>query len=118
MKLYDKLCNPAKFYFILSTVTFIFVILQNIGTPNRFTLGNYSCRHSNPGLLLLVQAFYILFWTWLLNVICKINTSISWVIVLFPFILLFIALGLVLFQGMHKDKQEGFGYGEASQMTI
>jgi hypothetical protein len=47
-----------------------------------------------------------------------VNPSISWIIVLFPFLLFFIALGLVLFQGMHKDKQEGFGYGEASQMTI
>jgi hypothetical protein len=118
MKLYDKLCNPAKFYFILSTVTFIFILLQNIGTPNRFSLGIYSCRHSNTGMLLICNAVYILFWTWLLNIICKINTSISWIIVLFPFLLLFIALGLVLFKGIHKDKQEGFGYGEASQMTI
>jgi hypothetical protein len=118
MKLYDKLCNPAKFYFILSTVTFILILLQNIGTPKRFALGSYSCRHSSPGVLLFAQAIYIVFWTWLLNLICKVNPSISWIIVLFPFLLFFIALGLVLFQGMHKDKQEGFGYGEASQMTI
>jgi hypothetical protein len=118
MKYYDKLCNPAKFYFIISIVSYILILLQNIGNSERFTLGSYSCRHSNPVLLLLAQLIYIGFWTWLLNLICKVNTSISWVIVLFPFILFFIALGLVLFHGMHKDKQEGFGYGEASQMTI
>jgi hypothetical protein len=118
MKIYDKLCNPAKFYFILSTVMFIFVILQNIGTPNRFALGSYSCRHSSPGLILVCHALYIVFWTWLLNLICKLNTNISWVIVLFPFLLLFIALGLVLFEGIHKDKKDGFGNGAASQMTL
>lgn len=118
MKVYDKLCNPAKFYFIIATVSYILILLQNIGTPNRFVLGSYSCRHSSPGLLLILQAVYIVFWTWVLNLICKVNTSISWIIVLFPFILLFVILGLVLFQGMHIDKQEGFGYGEASQMTF
>ena len=65
---------------------------------------------------MLVQALYIVFWTWLLNVICKINKGISWVIVLFPYLLLFVALGIVLLNGIQRDKQEG--YGALSQYSI
>lgn len=109
MKLYDKLCDPAKFYFVIATISYILILLQNIGGGARFTLGSYSCRHPNPILLLVIQALYILFWTWLLNLICKLNKGISWVIVLFPFLLFFIALGIVLFQGIQKDRMENFG---------
>ena len=48
-------------------------------------------------ILLLVNVLYIAVWTWMLNILCRINTNISWLIVLFPFILFFIALGLFLF---------------------
>lgn len=116
MKIYDRLCDPAKLYFVISTVSYIFILLQNVGTQGRFTLGSYSCRHSNPALLLLVQALYIVFWTWLLDLICKINKGISWVIVLFPYLLLFVALGIVLMHGVQKDKKEG--YGSLSQYSI
>jgi hypothetical protein len=70
----------------------------------------------DPVLLLLIQALYILFWTWLLNLICKVNKGISWIIVLFPFILFFLALGIILFQGIQQDRLENFG--ELSQYTI
>lgn len=115
MKLYDKLCDPAKFYVVIATISYILILFQNIGERGRFTLGSYSCRHSNTGLLLLIQALYIIFWTWLLNLICKINKRISWVIVLFPFLLFFIALGMILFQGIQKERMENVGL---SQYTL
>jgi hypothetical protein len=102
MKWFDKLCPPAQFYFVVSVLSFSFIVLQNIGNSSRFTLGTYSCNHSSPGLFLLGQALYIILWTWLLNLICKVNTGISWLIVLFPFILFFILLGLVLMQGVRE----------------
>ena len=113
MKLFDKLCQPAKFYFILSMISYILIILQNIGNTQRFYLGNYSCTHSNPALVLITQGIYIILWTWILNIICKVNPGISWVIVLFPFILSFILLGLLLFQGIRED----FANGAMSQFT-
>jgi hypothetical protein len=116
MKIYDKLCEPAKFYFVIATISYILILLQNLGDHGRFTLGSYSCRHTNPAILLVVQALYIVFWTWLLNLICKINKGISWVIVLFPFLLFFVALGVILFQGIQKDRKENFG--ELSQFSI
>ena len=108
MKLYDKLCPPAKFYLLISIVSYIFIILQNIGIGNRITLGTYSCNHSNPGMVLFLQALYIVAWTWVLNLLCKINPSISWVIVLLPFVLFFLLMALVLLHGMNQDKREGY----------
>ena len=96
MKLFDSLCKPAQFYLVISLAAFVVVILQNMGATNTFTLGVYSSPHGMPWLILLLNALYILVWTWMLNVICKINPKISWVIVLFPFVLLFIALGMVV----------------------
>ena len=120
MKFFNKLCNPAKFYLIISVIPYIFILLQNIGNMGHFTLGSYSCKHSTPGLLLAAQGLYIVLWTWLLNIICKANTTISWVIVLFPFILFFILLGVVLINGIHSDKEGMCGScmaGASSQLT-
>jgi hypothetical protein len=75
------------------------MLIQNIGATDRFTLGSFSAPHSNPMMLLVVNALYIAVWTWMLNILCRINTNISWVIVLFPFVLFFIGIGLLLFQG-------------------
>ena len=90
MKWFNKLCDPAKFYLLLSAISYSLILLQNIGNRSTFTLGTYSCQHSSPGLFLVGQAIYIALWTWLLNLICKWNPAISWVIVLFPFLLFFI----------------------------
>ena len=106
MKSFDRLCPPAKLYLVISLISYVFILLQNIGSHSKFTLGTYSCQHANPGMFLVGQAIYILLWTWLLNYICKWNTTISWVIVLFPFILFFLIIGLVFLQGL-----EGFRGG-------
>ena len=98
-KVYDSLCNPAKFYLIISAISFILILVQNLGSRNSFTLGTYSVPHSNPMLLLLFNALYIVIWTWMLNLVCKINPKISWVIVLFPVILLFLGFALMIFAG-------------------
>jgi hypothetical protein len=96
MKLFNSLCKPAQFYLVISVAAFAIVVIQNLGATKTFTLGAYSCDHGMPWLILLLNALYILIWTWMLNVICKINPKISWVIVLFPFVLLFLALGILV----------------------
>ena len=104
--MFKKLCTPAKFYFIIAAVSYALMLLQNINCKDRFYLGNYSCPQ-NTGIILLGNALYILVWTWIINLICTVNKTISWVIVLFPFILLFICLGILLIHGM---QQESFGF--------
>ena len=98
--MFNQLCPPAKFYLVMSIVYYILILLQNIGSHDRFYLGSYSCSHSNPGILLLINGLYIILWTWLLNLICGINKTISWIIVFFPVFVLFISFGIVLMRGI------------------
>ena len=53
--MFNQLCSPAKFYLVMSIVYYILILLQNIGSHDRFYLGSYSCSHSNPGILLLIN---------------------------------------------------------------
>ena len=96
-KSFKELCTPAAFYFIISIIGLILVLFQNLGNNGRYTLGSFSCRVPSTILVFMLKLIYILFWTWVLNLICKDgHKEISWLLVLFPFILLFVILGLVM----------------------
>jgi hypothetical protein len=99
MKAYNGLCNPAKFYFIISMVSFVIILLQNIGNRNGFTIGAFSTMSASPALVLTMHVIFVLIWTWMLNMLCRINPKISWVIVLFPFVLMFIGYSFMLLSG-------------------
>ena len=103
--IYNNLCNPAKFYFVISAICFVLLLLQNLGISGKFNLGLYSVDHKQTPMILFGNLLYILVCTWILNMICKLNPNISWVIVLFPFILTFIVLGYILFLGLTTDKK-------------
>lgn len=98
-RVYNGLCKPAQFYLVISAFGLLLMAFQNMGATDQFTLGSYSTPHSNPMMILLFNVVYIAAWTWMLNILCRINTKISWVIVLFPFILFFIALSMMLLKG-------------------
>ncbi len=92
-----QLCYPAKIYFIISMIALIIIFLQNLGHNNSYHLGSFSCRVPNTFLVFIVKLIYILFWTWILNLICKDGHSgISWLLILLPFILLFVIIGLLM----------------------
>ena len=92
-----ELCTPALVYFVLSVVSMTVVLLQNIGNKNSYSLGSFTCRVPSTALIFIIKLIYVLFWTWILNLICKDgNTAISWILILIPFILLFIILGLIM----------------------
>ena len=75
LKYFNKLCNPSKLYFVL--VIFFIVI-------GLFSKINFMAIFFN-----LIFAFI---WTIILNWLCsKGYTTLSWVIVVFPFILIVIA---------------------------
>ena len=58
-------------------------------------------------LVFIVKIIYILFWTWVLNLMCKDGHSgIAWFLVLLPFILLFVIMGMVMMY-QKKNKKEG-----------
>lgn len=91
------LCSPALFYFYLSIFTLIITIIQNLGNNGKYTLGSFSVKVPSTIIIFVVKILYILFWTWILNLICKDGyKGIAWLLVLLPFILFFVIIGLVM----------------------
>jgi len=91
------LCTPAFIYFVLSMIGIIFSIIQNFGNKHTYKMGMFVARVPSTILVFAVKIIYILFWTWILNLICKDgHTEIAWFLVLIPFILLFVVMGLVM----------------------
>jgi hypothetical protein len=92
-----KLCTPAYVYLVISMISIILMIVQNAGNTNTYCLGNYACMVSNTAWVFAGKAFYVVLWTFILNLICSYGyRNISWFLVLFPFILFFILIGLFM----------------------
>lgn len=88
-----SLCSPALFYFTLSCLFLVATIIQNAGNSRKYCIGYLECNVANNALVFLMKIIYIVFWTFILDYICKSGyTNISWFIVLLPFISLFILL--------------------------
>lgn len=91
-----NLCAPAHIYFAVSIVALIVIYFQNWRHVNVYCLGSYECEVSNTSLIFLVKLGYILFWTWILNLMCHSGaSSIAWLFVLVPFLIFFILLSLL-----------------------
>ena len=94
------LCMPSKIYFFISVVGILMILLQNLGSNDtQYDLGCFSCDVPSKAIVFIVKILYVLFWTWILNLICKDGHSgVSWLLVLLPFILMFVLIGLVMIQ--------------------
>jgi hypothetical protein len=96
-KTLKELCTPAFIYFIISIIALVLVLLQNLGNQNSYNVGSFSCRVPNTAAIFVIKLIYILFWTYVLNLICKDgHKTLSWLLVLLPWILLFVMMGLLL----------------------
>ena len=92
-----KLCAPASVYLILSLITITFMGIQNFGNSDKYCLGEYSCTVSSTLLIFVFKLLYVLLWTWILNLICKAGgTPIAWLLVILPYILLFILISFLM----------------------
>jgi hypothetical protein len=91
------LCTPAYVYLVISTIAIVVMILQNIGSRGIYCIGSYTCDTPNVAIIFTVKILYVLLWTWILNIICGAGAEgVAWFLVLFPFLLFFIFLALVL----------------------
>ena len=91
------LCSPSLVYFVISVLAILMMIIQNLGNSTKYNLGNFSMNVPSVTIVFNVKIMYILFWTWILNLICKDgHKEIAWLLVLLPFILLFVIIGLVM----------------------
>jgi hypothetical protein len=100
-----NLCTPAYVYLVLSILAIVIMLFQNIGNERVYCLGSYNCDVSSTSLIFIIKIIYVLFWTWLLNVICKSGAPlVSWFLVLFPFVLFFILIIISVFSFVPLDR--------------
>ena len=91
-----NLCTPSYVYFIISAIALVVMLYQNVGNVNRYCVGSHSCNVSSTAIIFIIKAIYILFWTWILNLICRAGApGIAWFLVLLPFILMFVLISLL-----------------------
>ena len=95
---FKYLCLPSKIYFVLAIIG----ILSSLLAPSIF--GNV------PLFMQLIHFIYVVFWTWVLNLICKAGYKwLSWVLVLAPFFLIFFIVALGLNDEFAQVQQEQTG---------
>jgi len=98
-KQYNILCTPAQLYVFISLIAIVTMLIQNMSEPKKYCVGQYSCNLSFNNLFLFgAKLLYVLLWTIILDSLCKNGyTELSWAIVLLPFIMMFIVIGMFLF---------------------
>ena len=91
-------CPPAITYFVVSMIIIILVAIQtDFSKPENYCILTKECKASDIYLFFVIKILYVLFWTWILNIICKmVSPNVSWFIVLLPLII-FIVLILSVF---------------------
>ena len=111
-KAFKSLCSPAQLYFALSTLSFIMILLQNCSDGSSYQIGTMKVKpECHNAVFFIFKALYILGFTYLLNWFCtKKLTTLSWLIVLLPFIGMFLILGATMISIM-SSKKEGFKEG-------
>uniref|UniRef100_A0A6C0DZ84 Uncharacterized protein n=1 Tax=viral metagenome TaxID=1070528 RepID=A0A6C0DZ84_9ZZZZ len=88
-----NLCPPAMFYLVISMFAIVLMSIQNYGHRDVYCLGYYECDVSSVYIIFLLKIVYIIFWTWILNLICGAGAEwFSWLLVFLPFILFFIMI--------------------------
>lgn len=86
----NTLCTPAHIYLILAIISLI------IGAFYKLNLGAF-----------IMKGLWIILWTYLLNYLCrKGHSTISWILVLIPFLLIIGGIfGFMAFMEASKKKK-------------
>ncbi len=93
-----KLCAPASIHFVISMVGLITLLLLSKDVKNVICVNNINCNVGNKPAFFTVEGLLILFWTFILDLLCKSGYRLlSWLLILMPFILFLIVISLVEF---------------------
>ena len=89
VKDFKNLCTPAFVYLFISVLAFVIIAIQNFGNTTKYCIGEFECFLPNTFLMFVFKAVYILFWTFILNSLCKAGyKEISWFLVILPLVLI------------------------------
>ena len=118
MKRIQALCNPAMFYLVISGISFLFILFQNLNNPNEYCVGSMKCNTEKKPVVFIGKVLYILFWTWLLDLMCKGGyTNVAWFILFFPFILFFILLALFILMSLGSMAEQTLTSSKEKETT-
>lgn len=88
LKDFNKLCTPAKVYFAIAVIAAVFSLLNGL-----------------PIMAAVWRLIFAFIWTFILGWLCKKGyTSISWFLVLLPYIIMFLAM-LNIYHITHEQRQ-------------
>jgi len=118
-KTVKKLCAPARFYLGISIFMILLILIQNLfhNNSNELCVGSYISdisEFANISVFFLLKILYVVFWTWLLNVLCRNGfKSVSWFLVLLflvllPFILFALGIALLVYSELETHNVESF----------
>ena len=103
---FRHLCKPAMVYLAISVVALVAIAYQNMGLSNMYCMGDFSCYVPSTSAVIFSEGLYILFWTWILNLMCRTGyASISWFMVVFPLVLFFVLIGLMMLASIQMTRQ-------------
>ena len=88
---FKALCTPAQLYLVLAIISIVFALLNKIHI-----------------LAILFKLAFALLWVWFLNYLCSNGlTSVSWFLVLLPYILMLLAfLGFMTLVASKKSSDK------------
>jgi len=100
-----SMCAPAMLYLILSIIALISMAIQKFGA-----------------LSLLFKVIFVIIWTWFLNFLCKKGyKTISWILVILPFIIFILmilfAVKLVKMNNVKENFDMPTSSGQSSNST-
>tara|TARA_Y100001970_G_scaffold27641_1_gene33766 strand:- start:7134 stop:7472 length:339 start_codon:yes stop_codon:yes gene_type:complete len=97
-KTINKICLPAQIYLGISTISILGMLFQNIGQQNKYCIGKFNAElPCNNMSVFLFKIVYVIIVTWILQKLCARGyKSISWLLVLLPYILMFTLIALMV----------------------
>ena len=92
-KKYNILCTPSQIYVLISAVTIIGMLLQNVTESHKYCVGNLSCNIQFNNLFIFAgKLVWMLFWAIVLDSLCKNGYKrLAWMLVVLPIVALLLA---------------------------
>ena len=106
-KCVKELCQPSYIYFVFSIFCLCLMLLQNSSSKkkNKYCVGIFECNVKTLIPIFICKLIYIVFWTFILDLLCKNGyTNLSWLLLLFPFIMFFILIGLFILYNLKNNQ--------------
>lgn len=92
-----NLCTPSYVYLVVSMFFILIMFIQNYGNVNTYCLGSFACDVPNTTIIFIIKIVYVLFWTWILNLICRAGApGFAWFLVLLPIVLFFTLIAMFM----------------------